>query len=427
MATQARVFWQETVNMPATAGEPPSGQVDVAVIGGGITGLSAARTLARQGANVALLEAQTIGWGASSRNGGMVLTGLRLGVDVLLARYGRERARRMFNASLAAIDFIEQLIHEAQIDCDFARCGHLELACKPSHFRHFAHLAALSAKEFNHPLRLIEKPALSSEIGATLYQGGLVDELSAGVNPARYVAGLARAAQQAGAVLYDHAPVQQIGREGATYRVVTERGELAATQLFVATGGYTGRATPALQRKIFPVGSYIIVTEPLPVALAQELSPHNRMMFDAKNFLSYFRLTPDRRLLFGGRAAFYPETPARVRASVEITRCGLVAVFPQLHNVAIDYVWGGTVDVPFDRMPHAGQIDGLYYAIGYAGHGVAMATYLGDKVAATMGGAVVDNPFAEIPFPGAPLGLYDGRPWFLPLAEWWYRFWDWVG
>ena len=116
-----------------------------------------------------------------------------------------------------------------------------------------------------------------------------------------------------------------------------------------------------------------------------------------------------------------------MQASAEISRRGLVEVFPQLQNVAIDYVWGGTVDVPFDRMPHTGQLDGLYYAIGYAGHGVAMATYLGAQMAATMGGAAVDDPFAEIGFPGAPLGLYDGRPWFLPLAEWWYRFWDWVG
>lgn len=426
MTTQARVFWLEGVKMPTTTLEPPSGAVDVAVIGGGITGLSAARMLAQRGAKVVLFEARSIGWGASSRNGGMVLTGLRLGVDTLLARYGRERAQRLFNASLAAIDYVEQLIHSEQIECDFARCGHLELAYKPKHFQQFAHVAELSATEFNHPLRLINKEALLSEIGSTRYHGGLVDEQSAGVNPARFVAGLADAAQNAGATLYEHTVVQQIVRERATFHIKTERGDLCSSHVFVGTGGYTGRVTPALQKRIFPVGSYIIVTEPLSSTIAHELCPHQRMMFDSKNFLDYFRLTPDQRLLFGGRAAFYPETAARVRASVEISRRAMLEVFPQLRDVTIDSVWGGTVDVPFDRMPHTGQIDNLHYAIGYAGHGVAMAAYLGAQVAEAISGGAEKILFSEIPFPGAPLGLYDGRPWFLPFAELWYRLMDWV-
>lgn len=426
MAVQERIFWQETVKMPVGMLAPPSGQVDVAVIGSGITGLSAALTLAQQGARVAVLEAQTLGWGASSRNGGMVLTGLRLGVDTLLAHYGRERANRMFNASLAAIDEMAQLIQDTQIDCDFVRCGHLELAYKPAHVQHFAYLADLSDNVFHHPLRLLKQQALIDEIGSARYHGGLVDEDSASVNPARYVAGLAQLAQQAGVQLYVQSPVRQIVRSGSHYRIVTPRGEVQATQVFVGTGGYTGKATPNLQKKVFPVGSYAIVTEPLPAALAQSLAPTNRMMFDSKNFLYYFRLTPDHRLLFGGRAAFYPETAARIRASAALSRQGMLEVYPQLQSVQIDYVWGGTVDIPFDLMPHTGQIGGIYYALGFAGHGVALSTYLGRQVAKTMAGAVVDNPFAEIAFPGAPLGLYRGAPWFLPFVEQWYRFQDWV-
>ena len=428
MTIKTCIFWQENVTLPSTAPALPSGQVDVAVIGSGIAGMSAAYTLARQGAKVAVLEAQSLGWGASSRNGGMVLTGLRLGVDALLARYGRERAQRMFTASLAAIDYMAHVVHKEQIACDFTRCGHLEVAYKPGHFQHFAHLAEVSAQVFNHRVQLVEKQALAHEIGSTLYHGGLVDELSAGVNPARYVTGLAWAAQRAGALLYDHTPVQQIQRDSTGFRLTTGRGEVRAQRVLVATGGYTGRVTPTIQRKVFAVGSYVIVTAPLPPALAQEVSPTNRMMFDSKNFLYYFRLTPDHRLLFGGRAAFYPETPARVRASADISRRALLEVFPQLYDVPIDYVWGGTIDIPFDYMPHTGQHDGLDYAIGFAGHGVAMSTYLGRLSAETMGGAVVDNPFAdaEIGFPGAPLGLYNGWPWFLPFAEWWYRLQDWV-
>lgn len=424
MTGTERVFWWDTVTMPTAAPEPPGGKVDVAVIGSGITGLAAARTLAKQGATVAVLEAQTLGWGASSRNGGMVLTGLRLGVDTLLARYGRERARRLFAASLDAIDTLEQLIDEERIECDFARTGHLEVASKPAHFAHFAQVAELSAREFDHPVRPVAPAELRSEIGSARYCGGIVDEMSAGINPARYVAGLARAAQRAGAVLYDHTPVEQIEPAGAAFRIITGRGVLQAGNVFVATGGYTGRVTPALQKKVFPVGSHIIVTEPLTAALAHELSPRNRMMFDSKNFLYYFRLTPDRRLLFGGRAAYAPETPATVGERTSVSRRGLLEVYPQLRDAAIEYTWGGVVDVSFDRMPHAGQLGGLYYALGYAGHGVALATYLGGMMAESICGQTVDNPFATLPFPGAPLGLYNGRPWFLPLVERWYRFVD---
>ena len=175
-----------------------------------------------------------------------------------------------------------------------------------------------------------------------------------------------------------------------------------------------------------PIGSYIIATEPLPEALANDILPRNRAVFDSKNFLHYYRLSADRRLLFGGRAAFAPETPATVRESAAILERDMQAVFPQLQAVRPEYAWGGTLDFAFDLMPHAGLHDGLAYALGYAGHGVALATYLGLLVAESLCGLNVDNPFAEIPFPGAPFDLYDGRPWFLPFVEKWYQFLDWL-
>jgi glycine/D-amino acid oxidase-like deaminating enzyme len=258
----------------------------------------------------------------------------------------------------------------------------------------------------------------------------MVDEVSAGGNPARYVAGLARAATKAGAQIFEHARVaaiQRHTRQGELgWTVATSRGTLWAHEVFVATGGYTGKATPALQKKLIPIGSFIITTEVLPPALARELSPRNRMIYDSKNYLYYYRLTPDRRMLFGGRAAFFPETGETVRQSAGILRRGMIDVYPQLSDAKIDYVWGGTLDFAFDIMPHAGQIDGMYYAAGYAGHGVAMATYQGQKIAELMAGDKPENPFLGIPFPGAPLGLYQGKPWFLPLAGAWYKFLDWV-
>jgi len=424
-------YWLTTAGVPAPdRANPLPESVDVAVIGAGFTGLSAARALATRGLSVAVLEAQTIGWGASSRNGGMVLSGLKLGTNQLISRYGRDRARRMYRASLASIDCVDRIIREEEIDCDFSRCGHLEVACKQKHCDDYARQAEVIAKEFNHSIRVVPRNELSAEIGSSIYYGGMVDEVSAGLNPARYVAGLARAAIKAGAAVFENAGVHKIERQskqGASgWRVTTSRGALWARDVFVGTSGYTSRATPALRKKIIPIGSYIITTEILPQELARELSPRNRMIYDSKNYLYYYRLTPDRRMLFGGRAAFFPETANSIRRSAEILRRGMVEVYPRLREVKVEYVWGGTLDFAFDIMPHAGQMDGIYYALGYAGHGVAMATYQGQKMAELIAGEKPNNPFIDIPFPAAPLGVYNGRPWFLPLAGAYYKILDWI-
>jgi glycine/D-amino acid oxidase-like deaminating enzyme len=405
-------------------------RADVAVMGAGFTGLSAARTLAGKGARVVVLEGESIGWGASSRNGGMVLTGMKLGVNKLISMYGRERTQKMYAASLASIDCVEQIVREEKIECDFSRCGHLEVACKQAHFDDYARQVEVIAREFNHQLKIVPRHELRSEIGSHIYFGGMVDEISAGVNPARYVAGLGVAAIRAGACVMEATRVTGVERESrqgeSGWKIDTTRGPLWARDVFVGTSGYTGAATPGLRKKIIPIGSYIITTEVLPEAMARELSPRNRMIYDSKNYIYYYRLTPDRRMLFGGRAAFFPESGDSVRKSAEILRLGMIDVYPQLRDTKVEYVWGGTLDFAFDIMPHAGQMDGMYYAVGYAGHGVAMATYQGQLMAEQIAGEKPDNPFDGIPFPGAPLGLYNGRPWFLPFAGAYYKFLDWV-
>src|SRR5207237_5573738 len=217
-------------------------------IGAGFTGLSAARTLAKRRARIAVLEAETIGWGASSPNGGMVLSGLKIGVNKLIAMYGREKTQQMYAASLQSIDCVEQIVREEVIDCDFSRCGHLEVACKQKHFDDYARQVEVIAREFNHPLRVIPKSELSEEIGSNIYYGGMVDEVSAGLNPARYVAGLARAAQRVGAAIFENSRVHKMERETRQgvrgWRVSTSRGSLWAKDVFAGTSGYTGTATP---------------------------------------------------------------------------------------------------------------------------------------------------------------------------------------
>ena len=431
MSLREQNYWLTTTEMPKTdPARPLPEKTDVAIIGAGFTGLSAARTLAKRGVNVTVLEAETIAWGASSRNGGMVLTGLKLGANKLISMYGRETTQRMYAASIDSINSVEEIVHDEAIDCDFARCGHLEVACKQKHFDDYARQVEVIAREFNHTLRVVPKSQLPAEIGSTIYYGGMVDEVSAGLNPARYVAGLGRAAQNTGAAIFENTRVQKIERESRNgspgWRLATTRGPLRAKEVFIATSGYTGIATPQLQKKIIPIGSYIITTEILPESVARELSPRNRMIYDSKNYLYYYRLTPDSRMLFGGRAAFFPESENTIRQSAEILRQGMIGVYPQLRDTKIEFVWGGTLDFAFDIMPHAGQMDGMYFAVGYAGHGVAMATYQGQKMAEWIAGGKNDNPFVGIPFPGAPLGLYNGNPWFLPLAGAWYKFLDWV-
>jgi glycine/D-amino acid oxidase-like deaminating enzyme len=427
MTPTQKIYWHTTVQMPYSSSSAPLPEkVDVAVIGAGFTGLSAARTLARQGVQVAVLEANTIGWGASSRNGGMVLTGLKLGMQSVMSKYGRELAKRLFQCSLEAIDTVEQIVREESIDCGFARYGHLLAANKPKHYDGLEEEVEFMEREFHHKLRLIQREQQGTEIGSDLYFGALLDECSGGLNPAQYVTGLAGAAEKAGASLHAGARVRGLKRQGSRFLLETERGRLSAEQVLVGTSGYTGSVTKKLQTKIIPIGSFIIATERLPDELVRELIPHGRMIFDFKHYLNYFRLW-DNRMIFGGRAAFFPETSRTIQRSAEILRREMVEVYPQLKDAKIDYVWGGTLDFAFDRMTHVGETEGVYYSLGYAGHGVAMATYLGKTVAeAMLQGTIKEHPFNLFPFPSAPLGLYNGFPWFLPLAGVWHKILDWV-
>ena len=422
-----QIFWHTTVKMPdASILTPIPEKVDVAIIGGGYTGLSAALTLAKRGVKVVVLEAETIGWGASSRNGGMTLTGLKVSMQTIIKKYGRDLAKELFQASIDSVNTVEEIVKEENINCGFARTGHLLAANKPKHYKALKDEVDFMAKEFGHKVHLVPPKDLHSEIGSAVYHGALVDEVSAGLNPAQFVAGLANAAEKAGAMLCARARVTKIQRSQNRFLIETERGSLTAESVFVATSGYTGNVTKKLQKKIIPVGSFIIATERLSDDLAHQLSPKNRMIFDYKHYLNYFRLW-DNRMIFGGRAAFFPENKNTIAQSGEILRREMIQVYPQLKDVKVEFIWGGTLDFAFDMMTHAGEMDGIYYSLGYAGHGVAMGTHLGKTVAESMlNGNIKDHPFARFKFPDAPLGLYDGRPWFLPFAGLWHKILDFV-
>jgi glycine/D-amino acid oxidase-like deaminating enzyme len=422
---EEKVYWQDTVGAPAEESLSPVPEtVDVAVVGGGYTGLSAARALAKRGLKVAVFETHTPGWGASSRNGGMVLTGLNLDMRAAVRRYGIDLARRLWGCSLESVTMVEQIVRDEGIDCGFERAGHFFTASKPRHYAALVDEAEFIDREFGHATRPVPRAQQRAEIESDAFFGGVVDEVSAGLNPAQFVAGLSVAAGKAGAVICAQAPVTRIERRSGRFILDTARGRCEAERVFVATAGHTGRVTPSLHRKIVPVGSFIIATEQLRPDVVRALIPHRRMVFDSKHDLHYFRFW-DQRLVFGGRAGFFPDRPSAVRRSAHILRKDMLKVFPRLSEVRVEYAWGGTLGFAFDSMPHVGDVEGIGYALGYSGHGVAFGSYLGQTAAEAMiDGTLRDHPFNATPFPGAPLGLYNGVPWFLPFAGLWYRILD---
>ena len=424
---KTRPYWWDTLDgqrAPSPQPQLASSAVDVAIIGAGYTGLSAARALARAGATVVVLERERAGWGASSRNGGQVLTGLKLDAASLVDRYGEARAHDLFAEAATAGVHLESVIASEAIACDYARVGHLQAAWKPSHLEAFRREQTLLARVFDHPVHVVGRADQAAEIGSTRYHGVLVDETSAAINPARYVHGLADAARRGGVTILEHMPADEIRRVGKRWSVVSGSLAIDAGDVLLATNGYTDGAAPALQRRLVPVGSYIIATAPLAPDAARALLPRRRMAFDSKNFLYYFRVTDDSRLLFGGRAEFGTADQLSTTRAAALLHRGMVDVFPQLAGVEIEYAWSGNVAFTRDEMPHAGRLDGLYYAGGYCGHGIAMATYLGDQIARRLAGEPIVNPLFDDRFPAIP--LYSGTPWFLPLVGAYYQVKDWL-
>ncbi|MDA3625522.1 FAD-binding oxidoreductase [Saccharopolyspora oryzae] len=398
-------------------------RADVVVVGAGLTGLSTAVHLARRGAQVALLDAHTVGWGASGRNGGMATTGLAISFATGVQRYGERPATAMFRAYNDAIDTLEELVRTEGIDCSFERTGKLTLAAKPSHYRAFEESAELMRTMAGQDVRLVPPSRLRDEIGSPYYHGGMVDPLGAAVHVGRLTAGLAGSAAANGVSIHEECRVVELVRRGEhAHDVRTELGTVRADQVVVGTSGYTGNLTPWLQRRIVPIGSFIVVTEPLSPAVVDELLPNRRVASDSKHLTYYFRITPDNRLLFGGRARFALSNQDSDRKSGRILQRAMREVFPQLAGTRIDYCWGGLVDMSLDQMVHAGERDGVFYSVGYSGHGVQMATHMGKVLAQVLAGEPAANPWRDLKFRAMP-GHF-GPPWFLPPAGVLFKFLD---
>lgn len=416
-----RPYWWDAAEPAEVHDNALPERADVAIIGGGYTGLSCALELRRQGVEAVVIEADRIGFNASSRNGGLVTGGVKLALSDFSRELGKERADRLTAEAIGTLQFLEDLILRERIDCDFQKTGRFVAAYSRKHYDHLAANCARIATLTGARCEMVPPERQREEIGSDHYRGGQLVEAAGGLHPAKYVRGLAEAARRAGARLIDGTRVQRMSRNADGWRLETSAGALTAQKIMVATNGYTGEATPWMRRRVVPVASFLIATEPLPDGLATELVPNRRMLADTRRVLSYFRLSPDgRRVLWGGRvgtAAMDPRESARRLHAVMTT------VWPQLRGVRISHSWNGNVAFTFDFRPHLGSHEGVHYALGCQGNGVAMQSWLGFQAARAMAGAANEpSAFADLPFPTAP--LYDGRPWFLPMMLAWYRLRD---
>ncbi len=417
-------YWQDTA--PAFTGAaagPVAGECDVAVIGGGFTGLGAARRLAMAGRSVAVLEAETVGWGASGRNGGHLNNGLAHSYLAARERFGADTARALYRAFDQGIETIGHIIAEEGISCDFRRSGKLKLASKPAHFEALARNFEAVHAEADPDTALLTRADLAGEIASDAFHGGMLQRKSAQMHMGRFVIGLAEAAARRGARIHQHSPVTAVTRDGGGWRVQTPQGSLRAGAVLLATGGYTTPAFGWFRRRIVPVGSFVLATRPLSGAEIAATVPGRRNYVNTLNIGNYFRLSSDDRLIWGGRARFSGRSDQRSDARAgAILRRSLAEVFPLLADVGIDYCWGGLVDMTADRYPRAGRQDGLWYAMGYSGHGAQLATHMGGIMADRILGRETRNPWEGLPWAAVP--FHFGQPWFLPLVGTWYRFLD---
>jgi gamma-glutamylputrescine oxidase len=396
-------------------------RADVAVLGGGIAGCSAALHLAKRGYRVALLEARAIGYGASGRSGGQTIFGLAIGQQKLERAVGRDDAHRLFALSIEALDLTQSLIREYAIACDY-QANHVHVAVKPRHVHELAQWQQELRDDYGYQsVRLLNRDELQAHVSSPRYLGGLLDTRSGHLQPLKYTQGIARAAESAGAVIYEDSEVLRY-EDGPEVRVHTAHGTVRCAHLVLCGNAYIGAVAPALARRILGVGTYIIATEPLGEERVRALLPSNAAAADINWVLDYFRASGDHRLLFGGRVSYSAVQPPHLPESM---RQRMVRVFPSLKDVKVSRAWGGYLDITMSRAPNFGRLaPNVYYLQGFSGHGISLAGLAGKLAAEAIAGTAERfDVFARIPHRDFPGGRVFRRP-SLVLAMLYYRIRD---
>ncbi|MGF1454411.1 MAG: NAD(P)/FAD-dependent oxidoreductase [Alphaproteobacteria bacterium] len=413
----ARTWYEATATeLPRHAVLEGEAQCDVAVVGGGLTGLSCALSLAERGYGVTLLEARRIGWGASGRNGGQLLTGQRVDQITLERRLGNGPARQLWDLAEAAKCAVRSRMARHRIECDLAP-GALTAAVKTTDYADLQKAADHLGTHYAYDaLRLVDPEAMHGFVASRCYRGGLWDGEAGHLHPLNYALGLARAAAQAGVRLCENSPVLSVTGSGPPV-LVTDHARLRAGAVVMATNGYHTGLSPRIDDVVLPINSFVGVTRPLGPELARSLLPRGGCVADTRFVLDYYRLTPDHRLLFGGGESYGPELPRRIEP---IIRQRIARVFPQLKGVPVDYAWGGRLGVTRTRMPFIGTLGpDRYVAAGFSGQGLAITTQAGSVIAEAIAGTAERfDVYARLEPRILPGGRWFRRP-LITLAMTW--------
>ena len=396
-------------------------RVDVAIVGSGYTGLNAALQTIRGGRSTAIFEVGLPGQGCSTKNGGQISTSIKPSLEKLSAKFGTQNGIAIRQEGENALNWIGDFITSEKIDCNFSRVGRYHAAHTQKHYE----LITRDAEKVNRSEGIeafaVPKAEQLKELGSDVYHGGVVFPRHASVDPGKYHSGLLQRVLDAGVDVFGQCAVLNIEQTSDGFVITTQKGKVKARDVIIATNGYTTNLTPWLQKRVIPIGSYIISTEELDPVVVNELFPTNRIVSDTCKVIYYFRTSPDRkRILFGGRVSATETNP--LLSGPKLLE-DLYRIFPQIEGIKISHSWTGTVAYTFDEMAHTGQHNGMYYSMGYCGSGVSMASYLGMRVGQKVLGLVEGKTaFDDLPFPTRP--LYNGRPWFLPAVVSWYRMQD---
>jgi glycine/D-amino acid oxidase-like deaminating enzyme len=416
-------YWWEEYRPQAHALIDLPRRASVAIVGAGYAGLSAALELSKLGIDAVVLEANEPGWGASTRNGGAVSGGVNIGKSFggKSVELDRDRAAHILGDAGDAFTLIDRLIGEEHIECHWEKPGRFVGAWTSRHFAAQQRRLALLNEAAQSQAYMVPRERQREEIASDYYHGGMVVERSGKLHPALYYKGLLDACCRRDVTVCAKAAVRHIAPIGNHWRLDTARGTMTAGHVVIATNGYTGKLTPALQRRVVPIASHIIATEELPSDLARSLIPRARTLSDTRRVLCYYRLSPDgKRMVFGGRARF---TQVGASVAAPILHRYMTARFPQLRGAKITHAWTGNTAFTLDALPHMGELGGLHFCLGCNGSGVAMMTYLGWQTARKIARAANYACSFDTPvFPDHP--LYSGNPWFLPAIGSWFRLRD---
>jgi glycine/D-amino acid oxidase-like deaminating enzyme len=430
MTVKPSPYWWEDAPRQLSEQVQLPGSADVAVIGAGFSGLCTALVLARGGASVVVFEAGVLGAGASTLNGGMVGPSFhKLGVAGLKDKFGATRANAILRESIGFVDYLETFLTTENIDADFVRTGRFRGALRPKHYDAMARELEILKEAIGVEGAMIAKADQEQETGSPLFHGGVVYNRDARLHPAKYHDGLVRRVLEAGVVIAAETPVTGLEKVASGHNVTTPKGTLRAAQVAVCSNGYTGHVTHDLRRRVLPIRSAMIATEVLPPEVMNRLMPKGRVYGDSRRLVAYYRPSPDgTRILFGGRATSLHEDPV---ANARNLRASMIEVYPDLSNTPISHTWSGLVAYTFDHVPHLGRFgggkaDGLFYAMGYCGSGVARSSYFGSKLGLKMLGAPdSETAFDDLDFETRP--FYSGNPWFMPGVFAWHRLADKLG